>query len=474
MKNIPNISEYKYEGLYINNKPFAGWFWMNWHIKDFARDVGLLVNFGGLLMLKEGHYFIHKKTLKEFKNSVQHYIENPPLGEGFVHYAQKTYDEAIEWADALDHSSYSDEETLKYIWEFGRKIIFFWCSGWILSLAFDHLAKESPEKFEILQSIDPKQIEANTPLSRQKVAMKRLHDLLQEKRLLQESINIERALEEHADIKDKLAAHVKDYEWVGRVLFSGEKFTLSKLLQQIKNVDSNVHDSDINLESTNPDEPVLRCAKTIAFLNQTGAEYFVVFSTKILPFLEKIAETANVDYNDLLYVLPSEIYTNGVLTINKDVISRRKKHRFVMYTDQGNKGQLSEDEEVVRDLEKFIPAAPETADEKILKGQIGYTGVVKGRVRVVISGEDFPNFRDGEILVTTMTTTDFIILMQRSSAVVTDMGGILSHAAIFSREMKKPCVIGTRFATKILKDGDMVEVDAEKGIVRIIEKNEYP
>src|SRR3989344_7975027 len=115
MKTIPNISDYKYEGLYINNKPFAGWYWMNWYSGDFARDVDLRVNFGWLLLLNEGHFFIHKETLKEFENIVRHYIENPSLGEKIIHYAQKTYDEAIEWADSLDHSSHSDEETLRLI-----------------------------------------------------------------------------------------------------------------------------------------------------------------------------------------------------------------------------------------------------------------------------------------------------------------------------------------------------------------------
>jgi len=58
--------------------------------------------------------------------------------------------------------------------------------------------------------------------------------------------------------------------------------------------------------------------------------------------------------------------------------------------------------------------------------------------------------------------------MQRAAAFVTDEGGITCHAAIVAREMKKPCVIGTKIATKIFKDGDIVEVDADKGIVRKI------
>ncbi|MFA6445786.1 MAG: PEP-utilizing enzyme [Candidatus Paceibacterota bacterium] len=67
-----------------------------------------------------------------------------------------------------------------------------------------------------------------------------------------------------------------------------------------------------------------------------------------------------------------------------------------------------------------------------------------------------------------MTRPDFLSLMNKASAFITDEGGITCHAAIVARELNKPCIIGTKIATKVLKDGDMVEVDAERGVVRII------
>ena len=63
---------------------------------------------------------------------------------------------------------------------------------------------------------------------------------------------------------------------------------------------------------------------------------------------------------------------------------------------------------------------------------------------------------------------NFIGAMEKAAAFVTDEGGITCHAAIIAREMKKPCIIGTKNATKVLKDGDIVEVDANTGIVKII------
>lgn len=67
-----------------------------------------------------------------------------------------------------------------------------------------------------------------------------------------------------------------------------------------------------------------------------------------------------------------------------------------------------------------------------------------------------------------MTSPDFVPLMKKAKAIVTDEGGLSCHAAIVSREMGLPCVIGTKNATKVFKDGDMIEVDANKGFVRKI------
>ena len=103
-----------------------------------------------------------------------------------------------------------------------------------------------------------------------------------------------------------------------------------------------------------------------------------------------------------------------------------------------------------------------------LKGQIAFSGKVTGRVSIINSMDDMKKMKDGNILVSRSTNPSLVPAMRQSSAFVTDAGGLTCHAAIVAREMKKPCIVGTKFATKVLKDGDLVEVDAEKGIVRIL------
>ncbi len=103
-----------------------------------------------------------------------------------------------------------------------------------------------------------------------------------------------------------------------------------------------------------------------------------------------------------------------------------------------------------------------------IKGSIAFRGVARGRVRVVLAEKDFRKIEKGEILVVSNTNPYVIPFLKKTAAIVADEGGLLCHAAIVSREFKIPCVIGTKIATQVLKDGDLVEVDANKGRVSIL------
>ncbi len=107
-------------------------------------------------------------------------------------------------------------------------------------------------------------------------------------------------------------------------------------------------------------------------------------------------------------------------------------------------------------------------DKGGLKGQIAYQGKVSGKVRIVKRADQAEKVVEGEIIVSPMTTPDFAPAMKKAAGFVTDEGGITCHAAIIAREMKKPCIIGTKTATQFFQDGDMIEVDATVGSARIL------
>lgn len=105
-----------------------------------------------------------------------------------------------------------------------------------------------------------------------------------------------------------------------------------------------------------------------------------------------------------------------------------------------------------------------------LQGISASAGKVAGPALVALSIETAKAIKPGEILVTGMTTPEFVPAMKKAAAIVTDEGGITCHAAIISRELGIPCIVGTKFATRLIKTGDLVEVAANHGIVRLLNK----
>jgi len=122
---------------------------------------------------------------------------------------------------------------------------------------------------------------------------------------------------------------------------------------------------------------------------------------------------------------------------------------------------------------RAITTIKERKEEKAVKGDVrillkglgASPGIGIGKVKVIESEREISKVEEGDILVTTMTTPDVVPAMKRASAIVTDEGGMTCHAAIVSRELGVPAVVGTKEATKVLKDGMVVTVDGEKGVV---------
>ncbi len=154
-----------------------------------------------------------------------------------------------------------------------------------------------------------------------------------------------------------------------------------------------------------------------------------------------------------------------VLSIRETIEKRLERFAVIYY----GKDRYEEDAQAeITELNEYYLNQNKPQEEDVLVGETACRGVVKGTVKVITTQSEFGKLNEGDILVTGMTRPEFVPLMKIASAIVTDEGGITSHAAIVSRELNKPCVIGTKIATKVLKDGDEVEVDADNGMVRIM------
>lgn len=182
--------------------------------------------------------------------------------------------------------------------------------------------------------------------------------------------------------------------------------------------------------------------------------------------LRKSASKIYKDKKDFVDVLTLKEVLSGGIPSDRELIKRTKECAFTNGKIYNSFSEIVKEYGVEIEEDKF------SENESELKGQVAFPGKVKGRVRILNSREDVKKLEKGEILVAGTTTPDFFPAMKKSAAIISEHGGAISHAAITSRELKIPCIVGTKHATQVLKDGDEVEVDADKGIVRIIKKAE--
>lgn len=156
-----------------------------------------------------------------------------------------------------------------------------------------------------------------------------------------------------------------------------------------------------------------------------------------------------------------EIFLNYHKLPNKNILAERYRNS-VLYFELGKETLLTGGE--AKKVQSMINKQGQST-QKELKGIKAYPGQVISVARVILDPHKKHIFNRGDILVTGMTRPEFMPYIKKASALITDVGGILCHAAITAREFKIPCIVGTVSATKTLKDGQKVKVDADKGII---------
>lgn len=216
----------------------------------------------------------------------------------------------------------------------------------------------------------------------------------------------------------------------------------------------------------------IKDARYLAWLLTWSVETAMKSFAKGIPWYKKIANSIGVKYEDWVYLSISEIETSlerGRSIVSDEEIIERKKANILSIVDgkveivSGNKAQLIIDR---LNVEETFGLQGDIVE---LVGKSACPGKTKGVVKICYTAQDSHIVEDGDILVTAMTSPDYVPAMKRASAIVTDEGGLLCHAAIMSRELGKPCIIATKIATKVFKTGESVEIDADNGVIRKIQ-----
>lgn len=180
---------------------------------------------------------------------------------------------------------------------------------------------------------------------------------------------------------------------------------------------------------------------------------------------EKIGKKLHIAKELVGYMFPEEIcesLKNQKMIVSEKVLKERKQLSILIVEKRKLKYIIGKEAERIYEELQTIAVQDE------LKGQCAYPGKVQGIVCRIETYEELKKIKKGVILVTPMTVVTYVPYLDKVAAIVTDEGGIICHAASIAREMKIPTIIGTKIATKVFKDGDIIEVDAENGVVRKI------
>lgn len=454
-KDYPN-----YIGRWV--VPTLAWdFCYRWGVGKVLKEFQATTKEGFLIL--DGHCYFHKEN-----NEVVEKLFRKPTETQYSQF----FDKFLSLTEEVFNDFYSlrtnapVNDPTSSLKEFFKRFDEIVCP-WVVSILAGDILEE-----EILKKAKEQKVEMSQLLERignfkknfSTVAhdeMRQIRDELNKRNLLSASeVEIEKSAPE---IYKKIADFVEEYEWLGTHHFWGTPMSVERFLDEVKSLSDSDKVSTINFSSEI--EFLLKKASMLAWVRQQAAELSDIVSFAYKHVFNAVAQKLGVSYEDLIWFSHDEIFEGleGKQIPDISIIKQRQKTWG---------GYFSPDKVVIFDQPKLEELLTEFVDFKKeaseVKGRVAMKGKVTGKARIVLAPSQTQGFNIGDILIAPETTPDFLPLMKMSAAIVTDRGGITSHAAIVSRELRKPCIIGTEHATHVFKDGDMVEVDAEKGIVKLL------
>ncbi len=288
-----------------------------------------------------------------------------------------------------------------------------------------------------------------------------------------------------ARIQRLIETHVRRFAHLGLYYFYREPYTAAQIRERVNELlgkDLSAEREKINASKTYVDKSreimnrlgftaderlVVETIKRWAFVANDFDEQTMRIVYLLWDFWHALADRLSISYAQLVEMTVSEV--EGALRAGR--VSEELKREL---SDRYEDSALVLDEHGVHvfvgePLQAYYRENAARAESyehvRELRGQPASPGLVRGTVRVLNSIHELHKVKKGDILVAAATTPGFVPAMEKAAAIVTNEGGLLCHAAIVSRELQIPCVVGTKIATKALKDGETVEVDANKGIV---------
>ena len=210
--------------------------------------------------------------------------------------------------------------------------------------------------------------------------------------------------------------------------------------------------------------------KLATYMMDYKKELFTKSHYLIIPLINELAARAKT--NPILVRMMNHQELEQAVIHKKFISEAELQQRYqlsVCIWDKDGRTSFLEQNKVDQFIKEHIQENPETLTGKKTYGVCASVGRCVGKAKIVKSAMHITKVEKGDILIAPMTSPDYVMGMKKAGAIVTDEGGLTCHAAIISRELKIPCIVGTKNATKMFKDGDLIEVNANHGSVRKLE-----
>jgi len=293
-----------------------------------------------------------------------------------------------------------------------------------------------------------------------------------------------------AGIKELVRKHTEQFTWIpfdyGSIHYTEKHFMqeLKKLLkksnQQLEQELSNMRTYSSKTKQTYNHlikkysidakrRKMLEAVQHSNYLMDYKKEVFTMLHWYSFKVFREIAKRLGMPRTLVQYVMPDEMkeLLLGKEKPNLKKLESRHKH-LVLISKPSGKIEIIEGAKAKSIVESFLKKHNEEEAVPEFSGRPAFYGRVTGKVRVITDAKKCHEIKKGEIMITVMTSPDFMVAVKKAAAIVTDEGGVTCHAAIVSRERKIPCIVGTHKATRVLKTGMIIEVNADEGVVKIL------
>ncbi len=264
----------------------------------------------------------------------------------------------------------------------------------------------------------------------------------------------------------------KDFEKRLKDFFELKRNDLINKLRNLQRTNGNLKREKKIIENkykfSNFEKQIIRFFGLSSEIKVKITDWVCLLNYLIVKDADVLSKKWGINKENFYLLLPQEIIKFSNSKVNRNVIRLLNRRKFAVIWHKNEKLKIFWGAEAKIFFNSKIKEEKIEVNEII--GTPIFEGKLKGVVKIIKSIKDFSKVKNGNILVTSDTTPDFVPLFKKVAGIITDEGGVICHAAIVAREMKIPCVVGTKVATKFLKDNDLVELDAREGIIKKIKR----